>query len=212
MSIEKKSKFITVLYSGMAGTVSYLIGGLLATILILLNDQYLLAIPLSGLLGGMLLAVFIRKWNQIGRFTLAGVISVSVGFLGTFIICEGIFSLIGMFTNVFSGRIANVISISLMGVVFGIIFSLIIYGKKALLLFAVVCGVIEIPCIFLAEKVYSIEPLNNLITKYGLVDVNLLFIVLGFGIGAGFSIGLLKVSGKDEIRSHSSDSSNKEEI
>lgn len=203
MNIENKSKILTVLYSGLAGTGSFFIGGLLATILILLTDQYVLAIPISGLFGGLLLAVFIKKWHQIGRFAFAGIISVSVGFLGTFIICEGIFSLIGMFTDVFSGRIENVISISLMGFVFGTIFSLIIYGKKSLLLFAFVCGIIEIPCIFLADKVYSIEPLNNLITKYGLVDVNLLFIVLGFGIGAGVSIGLIKISGKNEIRSQS---------
>lgn len=211
MSMKKKSKFLTVLYSGIAGTISFFIGGLLATALILLTDQYLLAIPFSGLLGGLLLTVFNRNWNNICRFTLGAVIAVSVGFLGTFVLCEGIFSLIGMFTDIFAGQIENIISISLMGVVFGIIFSMIVYGKKALVFFAVVCGIIELPCIYLADKVYFIEPLKNLITKFGLVDVNLLFIVLGFGIGTGVSIGLIKISVKDEIGLQSSDSQTTEE-
>lgn len=212
MSMKKKSKFLTVLYSGIAGTISFFIGGLLATALILLTDQYLLAIPFSGLLGGLLLTVFNRNWNNFFRFTLAAVIAVSVGFLGTFVLCEGIFSLIGMFTDIFAGQIENIISISLMGVVFGIIFSMVVYGKKALVLFAVVCGIIELPCIYLADKVYFIEPLKNLITKFGLVDVNLLFIVLGFGIDTGVSIGLIKISGKDEIGLQPSDSRTKEEM
>jgi len=210
MSMNKKLQFLTVLYSGISGAISFFISGLLATILIIITDQYLLAIPLSGLLGGLLLAIFNRNWKSIGRFTLAGVIAVSVGFLGTFIICEGIFSLIGMLTDVFSGRLENIISIGLMGVVFGIIFSLIVYGKKALVLFAVVCGIIELPCIYLVETIYLIKPLENLISKYGLVDINLLFIVLGFGIGAGVSIGLFKISAKDEINLQSSDGSPKD--
>lgn len=212
MNMNKKLKFLSVLYSGISGTISFFIGGFLATILILFTDQYLLAIPLSGLLGGLLLAVFNKNWKNISRFTLAGVIAVSVGFLGTFVICEGIFSLVGMFTDAFSGRIENIISISMMGVVFGIIFSLIVYGKKALVLFAVVCGVFELPCIYLADKVYFIKPLKDLITQYGLVDVNLLFIVLGFGIGAGVSIGFIKIAGKDEISLQSLDRSTREEM
>lgn len=210
MSMNKKLQFLTVLYSGISGAISFFISGLLATILIIITDQYLLAIPLSGLLGGLLLAIFNRNWKSIGRFMLAGVIAVSVGFLGTFIICEGIFSLIGMLTDVFSGRLENIISIGLMGVVFGIIFSLIVYGKKALILFAVVCGIIELQCIYLSETIYLIKPLENLISKYGLVDINLLFIVLGFGIGAGVSIGLFKISAKDEINLQSSDGSPKD--
>lgn len=199
MGTKKNSRLLTVLCSGIAGAISFFIGGLLAAILVLLTDQYLLAIPFSGLLGGLLLAALNGNWKKISRFTLAGVIAVSIGFLGTFVICEGIFSLIDMVTDIFTGQIENIISISLMGVVFGIIFSLIVYGKKALVLFAVVCGIFEIPCIYLADKVYFIEPLQNLITKYGLVDVNLLFIVLGFGIGAGVSIGLIKIFKPDEM-------------
>lgn len=81
-----------------------------------------------------------------------------------------------------------------MGIIFGVIFGAIVYGRKSIRLFSVACGAASIPFGFLVGAMNSghwIKVwLENMFQIYGKIDLNFLAIIMEFGIGVGLSIGL----------------------
>ena len=86
------------------------------------------------------------------------------------------------------------IAIILMGIVVGVIFGAIVYGRKSIWLFSAVCGAASIPSGLLVRamnsRYYVKVLLSNLFQIFGKIDLNFLTIITGFGVGIGLSIGL----------------------
>jgi hypothetical protein len=192
------SKITYILWSMLLGMASFFISGVIACIVILLLDNYILATIIAGGIGGLLLGLFLRRYQKIIRLVIAGIIAMPVGLVISFLIVEGFGSLFPSIGTYFeNSSIPDIIAIILMGITFGAIFGLTIYGRKSIWLFSVVCGTVSIPFGLLVGamnsgcwiKVY----LENLLKVFGKIDLNFLAIIISLGIGIGLSIGLYNI-------------------
>jgi len=77
----------------LLGMASFLISGVIACIVILLLDNYILATIIAGGIGGLLLGLFLRMCQKITRLVIAGIIAIPVGLVISFLIVEGLGSL-----------------------------------------------------------------------------------------------------------------------
>lgn len=197
-----KSKVAYIIWSMLLGMASFLISGVIACIVLLRLDSYILGPIIAGGIGGLLLGLFLRMRKNIGRMAIAGIIAAPIGLLGTFILVEGFVGGFGLlFPSVAAyfenSNIADIIAIILMGIVFGVVFGAIVYGRKSIWLFSIVCGAVSIPFGLLVGAMNSghwIKVwLENLFKVFGKIDLNFLAIIMEFGIGIGLSIGLYSV-------------------
>lgn len=199
MSKISNSKIVSVIWSLILGKVSFFISGVIACIIILRLDNYILGTIIAGGIGGLILGLFHWKHKMIGRMTIAGLIAVPIGLLGSFILVEGLVDGFGLiFPSVAAyfqdTSVTDIIAIILMGIFFGVIFGTIAYGRKSIRLFSVVCGAVSIPSGLLVGAMNSghwIKVwLGNLFMIFGNIDLNFLAVVIEFGVGIGLSIGL----------------------
>ena len=137
---------------------------------------------------------------MIGRMSIAGLIAVPIGLLGGFIIVEGLGGGLGfLFPSVAdffkNTGIADIVAVILTGIFFGVVFGAIVYGRRYIWLFSVVCGAVSVISGSLVEAMnagyYVKVLLGNMFQIFGRIDLNFLVIITGFGAGVGLSIGLL---------------------
>ena len=192
-------KISHILGSTLLGITSFFISGLIACIVILRFDNYIVGTIIAGSVGGLILGLFHWKHKMIGRMTLAGLIAVPIGLLGSFILVEGLVGGFGLLFPSIAAHFENtgigdIIAIILMGIMFGVIFGAIVYGRRSIRLFSVVCGAVSIPFGLLVGAMNSghwIKVwLENMFIIFGEIDLNFLAIIMEFGIGVGLSIGL----------------------
>lgn len=188
------SKITHILLSMQLGLVSFLMSGVLACMAILHLDNYILAAIMAGGVGGLLLGIFLPVRQKISRMAIAGIVAVPIGIFLSFILAEGFSSL---FTSMGNSNIPDIIAIIFMGIIFGAVFGAIIYGRKSLWLFSMVCGTVSIPFGLLVGAMnsghYVKVWLENLFKVFGKIDLNFLVIIIAFGIGIGLSIGLYNI-------------------
>ena len=79
-----------VIWSLILGKVSFLISGVIACIIILRLDNYILGTIIAGGVVGLLFGLLHWKHKMIGRMTIAGLIAVPIGLLGSFALVEGL--------------------------------------------------------------------------------------------------------------------------
>lgn len=199
MSEIKNNNIIYILWSAMSGMISFFISGVIASLVILHFNNYILGLIIAGGIGGLLLGFFHWKQRMILRMTFASLIAVIIGFFGSFMLVEGLVggirllfpSVAAQFLN---STIPDIMAIILMGIVFGIIFGAIVYGRIAIGLFSIVCGVVAIPFGLLVgalnSELWIKAWLENVFKIFGNIDLNMLVIILEFGMGVGLSIGL----------------------
>lgn len=195
MSKINTSKITYILRSMLLGMASFFISGVIACIVILHFDNYILATIIAGGIGGLLLGLFLRMRPKISRMAIAGIIAVPVGLFISFLLVEGFGSLFPMIGAYFeNSNIPDIIAIILMGITFGTVFGSIIYGRKSILLFSIVGGTVSFPFGLLVAAMnsgYGIKVwLENLFAIFGKIDLNFLAVILSLGIGIGISIGL----------------------
>jgi len=205
MSGNNTSKATNIIWSMLMGMVSFFIGGVLACFFIVRFDNYFIAPIIAGGIGGLLLGVFLRMGKKIGRMAISSTVALPIGFLGSFMLVE---VLVGGFGLLFPSvaadlgntGIADVGAIILMGIVFGILFGAMFYGRKSIKLFSVICGIVAVPFALLVNAMNSghwIKTwLENLFVVFGKIDMNLLAVVMAFGSGIGLCIGLYNKSNK----------------
>ncbi len=193
-------EIINVIWSLILGKVSFLISGVIACIIILKFDNYILGTVIAGGIGGLILGLFCWKHKMIGRMSIAGLIAVPIGLLGGFIIVEGLGGGLGfLFPSVAdffkNTGIADIVAVILTGIFFGVVFGAIVYGRRYIWLFSVVCGAVSVISGSLVEAMnagyYVKVLLGNMFQIFGRIDLNFLVIITGFGAGVGLSIGLL---------------------
>lgn len=194
MSKFNSSKIVHILWSMLLGLVSFLISGVMSCMVILHLDNYILATIMAGGIGGLLLGLFLSMRQKIIKMAIAGIIAAPIGLFTSFILAEGFSSLIPSIGNT---NIPDIIAIIFMGTIFGAVFGAIIYGRKSLWLFSVVCGTVSIPFGLLVGAMnsghYVKVWLENLFKVFGKIDLNFLAIIMAFGIGIGLSIGLYNI-------------------
>lgn len=196
--MKKNSAFVFLLWSTIAGKISFFTSAVLIARVLSPVDFAIIDTILAGGIGGLVLGICLLKLHKIEKIALAGFVAVPIGFWGAFLLAGGldfIFLLAGVNSEdpTISSRV-NVLAIIFMGIICGMIFGAILYGRKSIWLFAAVCGVISFPCGILVGLFNSGHPikatLETVLAVFGPIDLNLLTIITSFGIGIGFSIGL----------------------
>lgn len=188
-------KITYVLWSMLLGMASFLISGVMASILILVLDNYILATIIAGGIGGLLLGLFLQMRQKISRMAIAGIIGMPIGLIISFLLVEGFGSLFPSIGAYFeNSAIPDISTITLMGIIFGAVVGSMIYGRKSIWLFSIVCGTVSIPFGLLVAAMnsgcYLKVWLDNLLEVFGKIDLNFLAITISLGIGIGVSIGL----------------------
>jgi hypothetical protein len=205
MSEIRKKAWAFLLWSTLAGTISFFIAGVIGCIILLRLDNYILETIIAGGLGGLLLSVFLGKLKTIGKITLASLVAVPIAFWTSFILAEGLFSIPFIHTFFENPNVPDIIAIIFMGIICGAIFGAIIYGRKTIWIFSAVCGIVSLPFGMLVGLFNAWHPIKatfeNLLAVFGPIDLNFLTIITSFGVGVGLSIGLfnmLKQKSTDE--------------
>lgn len=203
MSKINTSKIAYILRSMLLGMASFLVSGVIASIVILFLDNYILATIIAGGIGGFLLGILLRMRQKIKRMAIAGIIAVPIGLIISFFLVEGFGSLFPSIGAYFeNSNIPDISAIILIGITFGAVFGLIIYGRKSIWLFSVICGTISIPSALLVGAMNSEYGINvwlaNLLDVLGKIDLNFISIIFSLGIGIGLSIGIYNYSSINE--------------
>lgn len=198
MSEIKKNGLVFLLWSTFAGTISFFISAGIIDMLLFPVDFVIIDTIFVGGIGGLLLGIFLLKQQRIRKMMLAGFIAVPIGFWGAFILAGGVdllFSLIGVNSEdpkIYG--IANIIGIAFQGLLCGAIYGGILYGRKSIRVFSVICGMVSLPFGILVGLFNSGHPikamLGNILNAFGILDLNFLAIISSFGIGIGLSIGI----------------------
>lgn len=188
MSEIKKNAWVFLIWSTLAGTISFFIGGVVGFIFLLCTDMSILDTIIAGAIGGLLLGVFLRKRHKIGTMTIAGVVAVPVGFWASF----GLGYAISEIPFIANSNVPDIWAIILMGAMVGALFGAIIYGRKSIWLFAVVGGVVSVALGFLVDALNSGQ-LDELLNVLGVPHLGSLPFMLLFGVSIGLSIGLYEI-------------------
>jgi hypothetical protein len=207
MSKFKKNALSFLLWSTFAGTISFFISSVLIAVVMLHIDFVIFDTIIAGGIGGLILGIFLFKQLRLREMVVAGFFAVPIGFWSAFILAGGVdllFSLIGVNSeNPIIYGIGNIIGITLEGLICGAIFGAIIYGRKAIWLFSVICGIVSFPfgvLVGLFNREHHIKAtFENLLTVFGPIDLNFLAIITSFGVGIGLSIGLFNMLKQSDI-------------
>ena len=184
-----KNTWVFLLWSTLAGAISFFIAGVIGCIILLRLDNYILETIIAGGLGGLLLGTCLGKPKMIGKIAL--LVLVAIGwFWSSFILAEALFnSIYPYFLRIY---IPDIIAIIFMGVIW-CDFRTIIYGRKAVWIFSV-CGIVSLPfgiLVSLFNAGRSKSNFRKFAGFFGPFDLNFLAIITSFGVGIGLSIGYL---------------------
>lgn len=201
MSEIGKNAWLFLLWSTLTGTISFFISAIMISMVLSHFDLAVINTILAGGIGGLFLGIFLMNHFKTLKMTLAGLVAVPVGFWGAFILAGGtdlFFSLMSVNAkNPDIYNIENIIGIIFMGIICGAIYGGIIYGRKSILVFSAVCGVVSFPFGILVGFFNSEHPIKatfeSLLAVFGPIDLNFLAIITSFGIGIGLSIGLFRM-------------------
>ena len=185
------------------GKLAFLISGLLGGILIRYDSNYLLAMVVTGAIGCALLSVFIKLTDKMLIMTMAGGAAMPLGLMLSFGIVEGSGAIFPWLAKLLDDTwIPDILAIVLLCLFFGIVVGTAIYGKKAVLRFAVIMAIVGIPFGTLIAVFnllfYDDGPYSDWLKYVGNIDINFLAMALSIGVGLGLSIGMTKLKSKVE--------------
>lgn len=196
-----ETKTTYLLWSMLTGTISFFASAVITSMVLLPLDFAIIDTILAGGIGGLFLGLFHMNHHKIQKMGLAGLVAVPIGFWSAFILAGGadlLFSVFNVNTenpNIYNTE--NMIAIIFMGIICGAIFGTIIYGRKSIWVFSVVCGVVAFPFGVLVGLFNSEDPVKatfeNLFAVFGPIDLNFLAIITSFGMGIGLSISLFSM-------------------
>lgn len=86
---RKRTKKTYILWSTLMGMISFILGGVVASIVIVRYDNYILATVITGLVGGSLMGIFLSMKKKIGNMAIAGAFGVPLGLVLSFFLVEG---------------------------------------------------------------------------------------------------------------------------
>lgn len=189
-----------LLLPAMQGILAFAIASALASVMILLYDNYFAAAILTGGLGTLLLSILMHKYGlSLWKMPLSGLIGLPVGLIFSFMVVEGIGSLVPAVGRLFENTpVPDIVAVMMMSAIYGMFVGGLNFGKKAVWKFAAVCGVSSVPAGVLIA-VFNAGGAKALVDLFGKVDLNFVTIMLFVGLGIGTSIGAL--SGASRVAS-----------
>ncbi|WP_242655176.1 hypothetical protein [Clostridium cellulovorans] len=171
------------------GLISFLIVGTVAGLISLeINEGMIL---LLGLPIGSLLMLFIL--SKLDRDKILAVIIRSLlggfaGFLSGFIIGELLVEVIGFIIpslknleQVKAQIVPNIVALSIADAIYGIFIGHLLYGRKSIKFFALICAIASIPFGILVSMSIDVDWID--------FEQNLLFMLVSFGTTTGLAIG-----------------------
>jgi len=186
-----------VLWAFLAGLISFTVGALVAGYLNALTDNFLTVAVGTGL-GGLLLGLMLNMKRKLPLFVLICILAFPLGILSSFLLAGSV-ELI--FPDAQPSVLIDILSITFMGLIIGLVSGLALYGVRAAGLFAIVTGLVATPFGYLITLFHSGAPftdqVQNLVKPLGITDLNLLAILIGLGCGLGLSIGLYRMKKRD---------------
>jgi hypothetical protein len=193
--VNKNYPLLTLL----TGLISFLIIGIITGFISLKTNEGLLLI--LGIPAGTLLMLFLLRKadkNKILAIIILSEIGGFAGFLAGFGTGELISGAIGFIapslgdlTQIKAQIIPNLFVLIIGDAIFGAILAGLIYGRKAISFFAIVCGLASIPFGLLLSLPFDITLIR--------FDQNMLFMLTSFGASTGLSIGLYKLLKSKDI-------------
>lgn len=188
MSEIKKNAWVFLLWSTIAGKISFFIGAVIMSMVYVHVGLFSFMFPaLAGGIGGLILGIFLNKYHEIGKMTVVGMTAVPIGYLSPIYWRSAM--------DLFWIRDEDLILF--MGLICGAISGAIIYGRKSIGLFSVIGGLITFLFGILVRLFNSSHPIKrtlaNLLDVFGSIDLNFLVIITSFGLGIGLSIGLYEM-------------------
>ncbi|SCZ80920.1 hypothetical protein [Acidaminobacter hydrogenoformans] len=198
MSEDKTYGYGYILWTTLLGFAAFMISGLLADMFILRTDNYLMGMLISGGIGALLLGLFLQMGKKTMRVVLAGLIAMPLGLLITFGVFEGIGALLphAFSQSIENAGIPDTMAVMFMAAIFGAAVGTSLFGKKAIVLFILVCAIAAIPfgrmvVAFNTGAVIRYD-LQMLFMPLGRIDLNSLAITLAHGVGVGLAIGIYR--------------------
>ena len=195
----KTNKLAYLLWSMIAGLISFLISGLISCYIIAYLNNYILATIVSGGLGSVIFSILLMLKDKIIKLGFAGMIAMPVGLFVSFGLIEGVAFVFPSLSNLFEGSVLpDVFAVVLLAFVYALIVSLIAYGKKEMLLFALTSEIIAIGFGFMVVALNLNEEINEIVILLlpflSSLDLNFLTISIGLGTGLGLSHGIYSLS------------------
>lgn len=159
--------------------------------------EFLFRLILPGLAGAFL-AVCLGMKGKVFKMAFASSIAWFVGLLLSIQLSDFVFAIYSMITDYcFAPGDGDGITEILAGVLSGVTFGAIVFGRKSIIIFGFVCGILTIP---LGLLVNNLEPWDFYYIMLGGafwesigLDLYLLLSTLSFGFGIGLSIGLYEL-------------------
>ena len=194
---ERDTYMKGVILVALLGVATFFAGGVVGNFVIIAIDQYLVALPLIGGVGALLLGVFIKTKEKLWKVTLGGFLGLPAGLIASFALLEGFAALVPSIGNALDRTIVpDLMVLIIMGIVVGLVSGAVIYGRKALGLFAVVCGLCAIPgglaVGLMNTSSYCQAWATDLVDPFNKIDYNLLAISATIGLGFGLAMGLYR--------------------
>lgn len=177
------------------GIATFFAGGLAGNLVVIAFDQYLVALPLAGGLGALLLGISMKVKEKLWKMTLAGLLGLPAGLIASFALLEGLAGVAPSIGDALERTIVpDLLVLIIMGIVFGLVSGAVIYGRKALGLFVVVCGLGAIPgglaVGIMNTTSYCQAWASGLAEPFNKIDYNLLAISATIGLGFGLALSL----------------------
>ncbi|ETA82522.1 hypothetical protein [Youngiibacter fragilis] len=187
---------IGVIWSGVAGIVTFTFGALVVSLFGNTIEDGFLLFAVSGGIGGLLLSIMTGLWKKIPVVTLVCFIGLPLGVLVSFGIA-GLFDLVPVLPESFSSSgMPDAFAIAIVGAVCGAILGGVLFGRHAVVFSALISGLAAFPFGLLVSafnKDYPIRSLfMELISPFHAQDPNYVAIVMGVGIGMSLSLGLYR--------------------
>lgn len=201
MTDRSANRKLGLTLSALLGLAAFLISGLMAALIILKIDNYILATAIAGGLGGLLLGLSTGMGKGSWKLGAAGLAAFPAALLLTFLVA-GLFELALPKADSSMGNtwIPDVISVCLMGMIFGGICGGVMFGRKSICIFVLLCGILCIPFGILVAAMnahaVSTDWLTRTIAALKFADLNFMTITASLGLGVGLSIGICNKTGR----------------
>lgn len=174
----------------LIGLFSFLISGMITGLISLTTNEGLILL-LGAPIGSLLMLFFLHKLNKsnILSVIIRSEFGVFIGFLTGFILGELLAWIIGLFVpslknleQVNAQIIPNIALLIAADAIYGALLGNLLYGRKSMKFFALICGIASIPFGVLLSM-----PINMGLSRF---NQNLLFTLVSFGTTTGLSIGI----------------------
>lgn len=194
MKAKNSTRKTQILRAIVKGIAAFGFSGLVVQLVFFRLNNYILLTLLGGGAGCFLLALFFNQSKKTKiRITLIGAFAYLVAMALSFLIVEGIGSLIPTIGNALDPTgLPDIIAIMLMSVIFSSLVAFLVFDKSFVALFALPGALFAIPAgilvVFFNISYNTGGWMMDWYKSLPYIDLNFMTITMGIGAGMGFSM------------------------